>query len=74
MRPVTKTHLDARLLTGCDDPNCRSHHEHAPLNHLFLVPKCHPHSGVVAIYHRGGVLAIHCITCRQSVVSLAIAP
>jgi Zn ribbon nucleic-acid-binding protein len=72
MGPLTKNELELRMVCGCDDPACKSHQDHAPLDEIFLTPVCH-NQGTVAVYHRGGVLSIHCVVCQRVVVHLAIA-
>jgi hypothetical protein len=71
--PATFHDLDEMARGGCVQPDCREHHQHTPLETVFLHSKCHPNVGLWARYStlRRTVLLLS-KKCRKPLVELAI--
>ena len=64
---MTRTVLDEK---HCSTPNCE--HDHSELH---LIQKCHPGTGVDAVYHKvTGLLHVKCHQCGNMIAYIKVAP
>lgn len=66
MKSLTRTILDAE---ECHTPGCQKDH-----SILYILAKCHPKSGLEAVYHKPtGLLRLTCCECEEIVADFQIA-
>lgn len=70
MKIQTREDLDEVLTRGCNEPECRHHHE--KLSELFITQSCHPGHGVDVCYNAEGILIFVCHYCDMPITNIKV--